>query len=117
MAEGFFNTLAGRRASAKSAGSIPAKRVNPLAVQVMKEVGIDISKHKPKLITAEMVKEADKVILMGCRENACPIVPKEVADWQIEDPVGKGIKKFREVRDLIRGKVEELLVELGVKSD
>jgi protein-tyrosine-phosphatase len=84
---------------------MPAERVNPLAVQVMKEVGIDISGHKPKMITVEMIQEADKVVLMGCGKNACPIVPKEVEDWQIEDPSGKGVEKFREVRDIIKKKV------------
>jgi protein-tyrosine-phosphatase len=112
MAEGFFNTLASGRATAKSAGNMPADMVNPITVQVMKEVGIDISSYKPKIITAEMIEEADKVILMGCGENTCPIVPKEVENWQIEDPVGKGIEKFREIRDLIKKKVEELLVKL-----
>jgi len=116
MAEGFFNALSSGKAVAKSAGNMPAEKVNPLSIEVMREVGIDISKHMPKLITAEMVKEADKVILMGCGGNACPTVPKEVIDWQIEDPVGKGIEKFREVRNLIRGRVEELLIELGTRS-
>ena len=117
MAEGFLNAFARAKAVAKSAGNKPAERVNPLAVQVMREAGIDISKHKPKMIDAEMIGEADKVVLMGCGRDACPIVPKEVVDWQIEDPAGKGIGKFREVRDTIRGKVEELLVELGVRKD
>jgi protein-tyrosine-phosphatase len=116
MAEAFFNALAKGKAVAKSAGDKPAERVNPLAVQAMKEVGIDISKNKPKKITAEMVEEADVVILMGCPENACPITPKEVVDWQIEDPEGKSIEKVREIRDVIRKKVEELLAELGVRS-
>jgi len=115
MAEGLFNALSGRKAVAKSAGSMPADGVDPAAVQVMKEVGVDISKHKPKMITAEMINDADKVILMGCGGNVCPIVPKEVVDWQIEDPVGKGMEKFREIRDLIRRKVEGLLVELGIE--
>jgi arsenate reductase len=113
MAEGFLDALAGSKVVAKSAGSMPAKRVKPLAVQVMKEVGIDISNKKPKMITAEMVQEADKVILMGCGRNACPIVPKEVEDWQIEDPAGKSIEKFREVRDTMREKVENLIVEIN----
>ncbi len=112
MAEGFFNFLASGKATAVSAGNMPAKWVNPLAVQVMKEVGVDISGHKPKMLTAEMIREADKVILMGCGGNVCPIVPREVEDWQIEDPAGKGIEKFREVRDTIETKVERLLVEL-----
>ena len=116
MAEGFFNALAGPKAAAKSAGSKPARAVNPLAVEVMKEVGIDFSKHKPKMIDAEMINEAHKVVLMGCGRDSCPIVPKDVVDWHIEDPVGKGIEKFREVRGIIKEKVEELLVELGVRN-
>ena len=117
MAEGFFNALSRGKAVAESAGNKPAEEVNPLAVRVMKEVGIDISNHKPKMISAEMINEADKVVLMGCGRDACPTVPKEVVDWHIEDPVGKGIQKFREVRDIIKVKVEELLVELGVDDD
>jgi len=117
MAEGFLNALAGVIAVAQSAGSEPAEKVNPLAVEVMNEAGIDISCHKPKTITAQMIRQADKVVLMGCGRDACPIVPKDVVDWHIEDPVGKGIEKSREVRDLIKGKVEELLRELGVEDD
>ncbi|MEM2969928.1 MAG: arsenate reductase ArsC [Candidatus Bathyarchaeia archaeon] len=112
MAEGFLKAMAGDKISAKSAGNMPSERVNSLAVQVMKEVGIDISGHKPKMITAEMIQEADRVILMGCGGNACPIVPKQVEDWQIEDPSGKGIEKFREVRDIIREKVRKLIDEM-----
>ena len=117
MAEGFFNALADGKAEAKSAGSKPADKVSSLTVQVMREVGIDISNHKPKPISAEMVEEADKVILMGCERNACPTIPKDVEDWQIEDPIGGGIEKFREIRNLIKGKIEELIVELGVKNN
>jgi len=117
MAEGFFNASSRGKAVAESAGNKPAEEVNPLAVRVMKEVGLDISKHKPKMINAEMINEADKVVLMGCGRDACPTVPKEVIDWHIEDPVGKGIQKFREVRDIIKGKVEELLMELGAEDD
>ena len=117
MAEGFLNALAAGKATAKSAGGNPAERVNPLAVEVMSEVGIDISEQKPKPITAEMIKESDKVILMGCGRDACPIAPREVEDWGIEDPVEKGIEKFREVRDAIRGKTEKLLIELRGRKD
>jgi len=116
MAEGFFNALAQGKAAAKSAGNKPAQRVNPSAVKVMKEVGIDISEQKPKMITGEMVLEADKVVLMGCGRDACPIVPREVVDWQIEDPFGKGIEKFREVRDTIRRRVKDLLAELEAEN-
>lgn len=116
MAEGFFNALAQGKAAAKSAGNKPAQRVNPSAVKVMKEVGIDISEQKPKMITGEMVLEADKVVLMGCGRDACPIVPREVVDWQIEDPFGKGIEKFREVRDTTRRRVKDLLAELEAEN-
>jgi len=114
MAEGSFNALAKGKAVAKSAGDKPADRVNPLATQAMKEVGIDISKNKPKKVTAEMVEEADVVVLMGCPENACPITPKDVVDWQIEDPEGKSIEKVREIRDEIMRKVEALLADLSL---
>jgi len=116
MAEAFFNALAKGKAIAKSAGDKPADRVNPLAVQVIREAGIDISGNRLKKVTAEMVEEADIVVLMGCPENACPITPKEVVDWQIEDPEGQTIEKVREIRDTIKRKVEELLVELGIRN-
>jgi len=102
MAEGFFNALARGKAVAKSAGDKPAVTVNPLAVQVMKEVGIDISRNKPKKVTTEIVEEADIVVLMGCPENVCPITPEEVVCWQMEDPTGKSMEKVRETRDKIR---------------
>jgi arsenate reductase len=116
MSEGFFNASAGKGLAAKSTGNKPADKVNPLAVQVMKEMGIDISRHKPKMITPEMVMEADKVVLMGCGRDACPLVPKEVVDWQIEDPAGKDLRKFREVRDKIKRKVEALISELEAED-
>jgi protein-tyrosine-phosphatase len=117
MSEGFFKALARKNMAAKSAGNKPADKINPLAVQVMKEVGIDISRHKPKMITSEMVMEADKVVLMGCGRDACPLVPKEVVDWQIEDPAGKDLRKFREVRNNIKRKVEALISELEAEDE
>jgi len=109
--------LAEGKAVAMSAGNKPAERVNSLAVEVMKEAGIDISRNKPKMITADMIWEADNVVLMGCGRNVCPIVPKKVADWRIEDPVGKGIEKFREVRDTIKRRIEEFLAELNKEEE
>jgi len=102
MAEAFFNALAKGKAVAKSVGDKPAERVSPLAAQAMREVGIDICGNKPKKVTAEMVEEADAVVLMGCPENACPITPEEVVCWQMEDPTGKSMEKVRETRDKIR---------------
>jgi arsenate reductase (thioredoxin) len=113
MAEAFFNRLAGNKAAASSAGTEPASAINPIVVQVMREAGLDISAKKPKLLTLEMMENADRVITMGCgAEKVCPagFVPME--DWQIEDPEGKSIEKVREIRDIIRIKVATLVKEL-----
>lgn len=113
MAEAIFNRLASGRSNAVSAGTKPADRINPNAVKVMEEIGIDISAQRPKLLTSKMVNEADIVITMGCGADACPVVLKEVEDWKIEDPSGKSIEKFREVRDEIKKKVENLIKSMS----
>ncbi len=113
MAEGFFNHLAGVKATASSAGTRPASKISPTVVQAMSEAGIDISRRKPKLLTLAMMESADRVISMGCGvEETCPagIVPME--DWGIEDPEGEPVEKVREIRDAIRNKVETLIKEL-----
>jgi len=116
MAEAFFNRLA-KGAKAESAGTRPAKSVNPLAVEVMAEVGIDISGAKPKQLTLEMLEGADRVITMGCLSGElCPAALVPTEDWGIEDPAGKSMEKFREVRDKIRKKVEALVEELEGKA-
>jgi len=112
MAEAFFNELANGRATAVSAGTKPSKEVNPLTVTVMREIGIDISKQKPKLLTANLIKEADKVVTMGCGAKLCLTFPIKTEDWQIEDPSGKPIEKFREIREKIKRRVEKLIKEL-----
>lgn len=113
MAEAFFNFYARGKdmdVYAESGGTNPAPQVNPLAIKVMREVGIDISSQKPKMLQPEMVKQAEKVITMGCKvKDACPALFVEAEDWEIEDPAGKGIEKFREVREVIREKVKKLL--------
>jgi arsenate reductase len=113
MAEAFFNELS-NAARAGSAGTNPSKVVDPKAVEVMKEVGIDISGAKPKSLTLEMLREADKVIIMGCSiGGTCPGAIVEAENWDIEDPAGKSIEKYREVRDYIMEKVKELIKRLG----
>lgn len=112
MAEDLFNQLALGKAKAISAGTRPAERVNPSAVEVMKEIGIDIGKQRPKLLTPQMIEAADKVILMGCGAEECPLIPKDFEDWGIEDPSGKPLKTFRKVRDEIRERVERLIEEI-----
>jgi arsenate reductase len=113
MAEAFFNHLAGNKASGFSAGTQPASIINPTIFQVMREAGVDINSQKPKMLTLEMMENADKVITMGCGvEEACPagIVPME--DWEIEDPEGKPIERVRQIRDEIKVKTETLVKEL-----
>ena len=110
MAEAFFSRLAEGKALALSAGTEPASRVNPVVVGAMREVGIDISHQKPKLLTLEMLENVDRVITMGCGvEGVCPasFVPTE--DWELEDPEDKPIEKVRQIRDEIKAKVDELV--------
>ena len=112
IAEALFNSIS-TKARAESAGTKPASAVNPLAVQVMKEVGIDISGSKPKMLTFQMINSAERMITMGCTGNAvCPGAMSPSEDWRIDDPVGKSIEKFREIRDVIRKKVEKLVQDL-----
>jgi arsenate reductase (thioredoxin) len=112
MAEAFFNKLSNGRHKGISAGSRPADTVNPVVVEAMREVGLDISSKKPKKLDKEMILEADLAITMGCGEDACPIVPNELRDWQLEDPSGKSIEVVRKIRDEIRFKVSALIKEL-----
>lgn len=107
MAEGFAKHYGNSKVEAVSAGTMPSSEVNPLVIQVMQEKGIDISKNKPKRITAQMVQEADIIIVMGCSaEGFCPAAwLNKVTDWNIEDPKGKPLEKVREIRDEIENKV------------
>ena len=113
MAEAFTKTYGKGKLEATSAGTMPAKDVNPVVVQVMTEKGIDLSENKPKLITSEMVQEVDMIIVMGCSaEGFCPApLLNKVIDWEIEDPKGKPIEKVREIRDQIERKVKALVDE------
>ena len=114
MAEAFFNQMAKGKAVAISAGTEPGSGVNPVVVQAMREVGIDISGRKPKLLTQEMVENADLAITMGCMDEAksCPaaFVPSE--DWGLPDPHGKPIEEVRPIRDEIKRRVELLIKRL-----
>ncbi|MFQ5887125.1 MAG: hypothetical protein ACE5HY_00335, partial [Candidatus Hydrothermarchaeales archaeon] len=105
------------KAKAVSAGTRPAREVNPTAVEVMKEVGIDISRQRPKFLSDEIIKNADRIFTMGCYD-ACPSnLPREkTVDWQMEDPSGKSLEKFREIRDIIKKKVEGLIDEISLND-
>jgi arsenate reductase len=112
MAEALFNKLAKGHAVAVSAGDRPSSKVDPKAIEVMKEIGIDITNRRPQSLTLKMMKEADVVVAMGCGADVCPVIPKRVDEWQIEDPAGKSMQTFRKVRNEIRGRVEKLVETL-----
>ncbi|MFC4061688.1 arsenate reductase ArsC [Planomonospora corallina] len=112
MAAGWLTHLAGGRIEVRSAGSAPAESVNPVAVEAMREVGIDITGATPKVLTAEAVQESDVVVTMGCGD-ACPFFPgRRYEDWKLDDPAGQGIEAVRPIRDEIRARVERLIAEL-----
>ena len=112
MAAGYLRHLAGDRIQVLSAGSLPADQINPIAVEAMREEGIDITAETPKVLTTEAVQESDVVITMGCGD-VCPIFPgKRYEDWALEDPAGQGIESVRPIRDDIRGRITELVSEL-----
>lgn len=117
MAAGFLTALAGDRIEVRSAGSAPADRLNPAAVEAMAEVGIDISTHQPKVLTTDAVQASDVVITMGCGDT-CPIFPgKSYRDWVLDDPAGKDLDDVRRIRDDIRAEVEALVAELTAPPD
>jgi protein-tyrosine-phosphatase len=111
MAEGFFRKYAPKNYDTLSAGTVPTSQINPIAVEVMNEVGIDISKQKPKDLTEDMMRNATAIINMGCMDDKfCPalFIPK-VIDWGIEDPKDRPIEKVREIRDEIEKRVLEII--------
>jgi len=112
MAAGFMRQLAGDKVEVLSAGSEPKDSINPIAVQAMAEVGIDIAHQQPKILTPEAVMESDAVITMGCGD-ACPFYPgKRYEDWVLQDPAGQDLDFVRNVRDEIKARVEALLADL-----
>ena len=116
MAMGWFQHLAGDRAIAWSGGSEPGREVNPAAVAVMREVGIDISGEFPKPWTDEVVRAADVVVTMGCGD-ACPVYPgKRYEDWTLDDPAGQDVDAVRPIRDEIERRVRPLLADLDISA-
>ena len=112
MAAGYMQAYSGGKVRVLSAGSAPKDSINPVAVQVMAEDGIDIANNQPKVLTNEAVQESDVVITMGCGDT-CPFYPgKRYEDWVLEDPAGQDINKVRIIRDQIKAKVEQLLAEM-----
>jgi protein-tyrosine-phosphatase len=112
MAAGFMKDLSGGAVDVLSAGSEPKDQINPIAIQVMAEEGIDIADEVPKILTTDAVKESDVVITMGCGDT-CPIFPgKRYEDWELTDPAGRPVDEVRPIRDDIKQRVQNLLAEI-----
>lgn len=121
MAEAFANRLGAGILEAQSAGTAPADAINPVVVKAMQEIGYDMERQYPKLMTNEMLDTADLVVTMGCgvdldsaRQNGavCPVVLVESENWNLEDPTGKPIAEIRKIRDQVKTKVEQLVERL-----
>jgi arsenate reductase (thioredoxin) len=113
MAAGLLNHFAGDRVIVRSAGSAPANEVNPAAIEVMAELGIDMTQEFPKPLTDEFVQAADVVITMGCGD-ACPIYPgKRYEDWELDDPAGKSVEEVRRIRDDLAVRVQALVATIA----
>jgi arsenate reductase (thioredoxin) len=112
MSRALFERATEGRHEAESAGTTPAERVHPEVVEVMSELGLDVSEQVPKKLTREMAEQADVVVTMGCGD-ACPYIPgKRYVDWDLADPKGRPLDEIRATRDLIGRKVSELAAEL-----
>ncbi|MGO1809706.1 MAG: arsenate reductase ArsC [Canibacter sp.] len=112
MAAGYLRHLAGDSIEVRSAGSMPAEQINPIAVEAMYEEGINITSEQPKVLTTEAVKASDVVITMSCGD-ACPFFPgKRYEDWVLEDPAGQGIDAVRPIRDEIKTRIKALVDDL-----
>jgi protein-tyrosine-phosphatase len=116
MAEGFFNKYAPKGYEGISAGTKPVSQINPIAVEAMKEAGIDISNQKSKELTDDMIRNSSNIVNMGCMEKeSCPtLFLQNLLDWNIEDPKGKPIEKVREIRDEIDQRVKELVASIKI---
>jgi len=113
IAEALFNRYAAGKAIASSAGTRPASHIDRNVAEAMREIGIDIGNQRPKMLTPDMMADADRIITMGCSANGvCPATFKATEDWGIEDPEGKPIDRVREIRDEIDGKISRLIEQM-----
>jgi arsenate reductase len=116
MSAALFERAAGGRHRALSAGTTPGERVHPEVVEVMRELGIDLSDRRPQRLTSELAEQADVVVTMGCGD-ACPYVPgARYLDWDLEDPKGRPVEEVRATRDDIARRVEALVAELDAAA-
>ena len=119
MAEGFFNKYAPKGYKGISGGTKPVSQINPIAVEAMQEIGIDISNQKSKDITEDMMRNSFRTVNMGCMDKeSCPtLFLPNVLDWNLEDPKGKSIEIVREIRDEIDQRVKELVANLEASQE
>jgi len=115
MSQALFERAAGQRHSARSAGTTPGERVHPEVVEVMNELGIDLSARRPRKLTREDAEWADVVVTMGCGDECPYITGKRYIDWDLPDPKGQPVEIVRETRDEIESRVEALLEELNAQ--
>lgn len=115
MAEAFFRKYAPVRFNVLSAGTTPSSQLNPIVIQVMKEIGIDMANQQPKMLSKSMIENSSKTVNMGCMDReSCPsLFVKDVLDWNISDPKEKSLDEVREIRDKIKSEVMNLIESLG----
>ena len=118
MAEAFFRKYASDRFNVSSAGTTPSSQLNPIVIQVMKEIGIDMVNQQPKMLSNLMIENSSKTVNMGCMDKeSCPsLFVKDVLDWNISDPKEKSIDEVREIRDKIESEVISLIKTLEDSS-
>ena len=119
IAEGFFNKYAPKEFKSQSAGTKPVSRINPIVVEAMREVGIDITAQKSKELRDEMIRNSIHIVNMGCMDKSfCPtlFLPK-VIEWNLPDPKGKPIEEIREIRDEIEKRVKKLVAEITITTE
>ncbi len=118
MAEAFFRKFAPKQFNVSSAGTTPSSKLNPLVIQVMKEIGIDMVHQQPKLLSNSMIEDSSKIVNMGCMDKeSCPsLFVEDVLDWNISDPKEKSLEGVRIIRDKIKSEVMNLIHSLEVTT-
>ena len=114
MAEAFFKKYASKKYNVTSAGTTPSSQLNPIVIEVMKEIGIDMAEQTPKLLSNSMIENSSKTINMGCMDkDSCPsLFFKDITDWNISDPKEKSLDDIRKIRDQIKSEVMNLINSL-----
>src|SRR5947209_8360285 len=117
ISQALFEQLGAGRHGALSAGTTPAERVHPEAIDVMRELGVDLADRQRQLLTHELAQDADVVVTMGCGDQ-CPVIPgKRYIDWELPDPTNQPIEQVREIRDDIARRVRALVIELDSANE